>query len=170
MIKKLVFSILLSAAIQLPANAADNDDRNQPGSRLENGVEIFAINCSGMPQETTIDIDECQAKKISQLDWVLNKYQSTTVERISSENKDNAAHKKSLEAAYSEETQAWSALVNAASKSVEVDYEGGTISTSLSNERRIHLLELQIHDMWQTWLTYMDSSPALLPEPKFETE
>lgn len=170
MIKKFVFSILLSAASQLPAYAADNSDQNQPSSSLENGVEVFAINCHGMPQQTTIDMDECQAKKLRELDWVLNKYQSAIVERISGENKDNPAYKQRLVSAYEEEAQAWSALINAASKSVDVDFEGGTISSSMYNERRVRLSELQIHDMWQNWLTYMDSSPALLPEPKFDIE
>lgn len=38
----------------------------------------------------------------------------------------------------------------------------------MSTGRKIELIKYRIHNQWNNWLTYIDSTPAILPEPLFD--
>ncbi len=159
----------ISLALYLPIVSHAADDRNQPSSSLNEGVETFAIACFGMPQETTLDMNACMGAQLKQLSWVKDKYLTRALNRIQQDNKDSPQHLQELTTAFNDESKAWDTLIDKATTSTEVDSAGGTISGIRSSMRKIGLIELQIHDIWDNWLRYGDSTPPLLPEPKFKS-
>ena len=46
------------------------------------------------------------------------------------------------------------------------DWKDGTIRTAMALACAITLTERRTHDIWRNWLTYMDSTPPMLPEPE----
>ncbi|HHU7328516.1 hypothetical protein MLH93_20275 [Escherichia coli] len=90
--------------------------------------------------------------------------------RLKQDNKDDPQRLQELTASFNAESEAWTELIEKASKSVQVDYAGGTIAGTAVASRQIGLLELQSHDIWEHWLRFEDSTPPLLPEPKFKSE
>ncbi|MGE0970743.1 hypothetical protein ACQFN5_13545 [Klebsiella sp. WOUb02] len=155
-------------ALALPLVSLASDDRNQPGSDLNDGVETFSISCFGMPQQTTIDINECMAKKLAQIGWVKDKYLTAAAKRIEQDGRDDPAHLQKTLSAFNDEGQAWDNLIDKASTAAGIDSEGGTRSGAMMALRQQELIELQVHDIWQHWLRFEDSTPPILPEPKFK--
>lgn len=152
----------------MASNASDAS--NQPSSNLSDGVETFSIACFGMPQQTTIDMDACLGAQLAQIEWVKDKYLVTAQSRLKQDNKDDPQRLQELTNAFQAETKAWTDLIQRASASVKADSAGGTIVGSAVTTRQIGLLELQTHDIWEHWLRFEDSTPPLLPEPKFKSD
>lgn len=147
-----------------------SDASKQPSSSLSDGIETFSIACFGMPQQTTIDMDACLGVQLAQVEWVKGKYLVTARNRLKQDNKDDHQRLQELTTAFEAETKAWTDLIEKASASVRVDYAGGTIVRSAVTTRQIGLYELQAHDIWEHWLRFEDSTPPLLPEPKFKSD
>lgn len=162
--------MLLSLALILPMASNASDASNQPSSNLSDGVETFSIACFGMPQQTTIDMDACLGAQLAQIEWVKDKYLVTAQSRLKQDNKDDPQRLQELTNAFQAETKAWTDLIQRASASVKADSAGGTIVGSAVTTRQIGLLELQTHDIWEHWLRFEDSTPPLLPEPKFKSD
>ena len=162
--------LMLSVALIIPIASNASDALNQPSSSLNDGVETFFISCFDMPQETTTDMDACQRVQLAQVSWVKNKYSVAALNRLKQDNKDDPQRLQELTASFNAESEAWTELIEKASKSVQVDYAGGTIAGTAVASRQIGLLELQSHDIWEHWLRFEDSTPPLLPEPKFKSE
>lgn len=152
----------------MASNASDAS--NQPSSNLSDGVETFSIACFGMPQQTTIDMDACLGAQLAQIEWVKDKYLVTAQSRLKQDTKDDPQRLQELTNAFQAETKAWTDLIQRASASVKADSAGGTIVGSAVTTRQIGLLELQTHDIWEHWLRFEDSTPPLLPEPKFKSD
>lgn len=114
-----------------------------------------------MPQETTTDMDACQRVQLAQVSWVKNKYSLAALNRLKQDNKDDPQRLQELTASFNAESEAWTELIEKASKSVQVDYAGGTIAGTAVASRQIGLLELQSHDIWEHWLRFEDSTPPL---------
>ncbi|HCF7790798.1 TPA: hypothetical protein NIM19_005037 [Klebsiella variicola subsp. variicola] len=163
-------NMLLSLALILPMASNASDASDQPSSSLSDGVETFSIACFGMPQQTTIDMDACLGAQLTQVEWVKDKYLVTAQNRLKQDNKDGPQHLQELTTAFEAENKAWTDLIERASASVKVDYAGGTIVGSEVTTRKIGLYELQVHDIWEHWLRFEDSTPPLLPEPKFKSD
>lgn len=164
-----LINMFFSLVLIMPVASIASDDKNQPSSNLLDGVETFSIECFGMPQQTTIDMDACMGVEIDHANWVRDKYQAKALNRIQQDNKDDPLLQQKLTAAFNDESKAWSALIDKASTSVMIDSDGGTISGTASSIRQIGLIELQIHDIWENWLRFGDSTPPLLPEPRFKS-
>ena len=162
--------MLLSLALILPMASNASDASNQPSSNLSDGVETFSIACFGMPQQTTIDMDACLGAQLAQIEWVKDKYLVTAQSRLKQDTKDDPQRLQELTNAFQAETKAWTDLIQRASASVKADSAGGTIVGSAVTTRQIGLLELQTHDIWEHWLRFEDSTPPLLPEPKFKSD
>lgn len=61
---------------------------------------------------------------------------------------------------------AWLAYRNAQCESVHDIWSGGTIRGVMSSSCRLQLTTERTRTIWADYLTYMDSIPPLLPEPK----
>ncbi|MGK3112218.1 lysozyme inhibitor LprI family protein [Candidatus Pantoea formicae] len=132
-----------------------------PSSVLKDNAETFEIACPDNPQQTTIDMNDCISTKRDAVKSVEAKYISTARQRIV-ETKDN----QTLDA-FEAENKAWDNLIATASQATYAEWQGGTIRGVKSTDREIKLIELRIHNQWQNWLRYEDSTPPLLPEPLF---
>ena len=161
--------LILSVALIIPIASNASDALNQPSSSLNDGVETFFISCFDMPQETTTDMDACQ--RVAGKTFLNRVMDSVAaLNRLKQDNKDDPQRLQELTASFNAESEAWTELIEKASKSVQVDYAGGTIAGTAVASRQIGLLELQSHDIWEHWLRFEDSTPPLLPEPKFKSE
>lgn len=163
-------NIFLSLALILPIISTAADTLKQPNSELNEGAEIFSINCHGMPQQTTIDMNACVESQLAEVEWVKDKYLTASLNRLKQDDKDDPESLQQLTTVFDNETKAWADLIDKASKSVAVNYAGGTISSTLFVLRKIGLVELQVHDIWDNWLRFGDSTPPVLPEPKFKSD
>lgn len=169
---RIIKRIVVSFALILPfASFAADNNKSQPPSVLTNGVEVFSIGCVGMPQETTLDMNDCMEKQVEQVNWVKNKYLSAASRKIEQDNENypdsDPAYFHRLVAAFNEESKAWNSLIDKASSASYISWEGGSIRTEKSLSRKIELIEFQVYNIWKNWLTYVDSTPPILPEPKF---
>lgn len=166
-IKASVSVFLVSFITQV--NAATGDAK-LPVSRMDNGVETFRIGCPGNPQRTTIDMNMCYAEMKTQVKKINNKYLMAARERIVGAGYESADLISKKLDAYDAENEAWDLLEEKASAATFSFWEGGSIRGVKGAEREIRLIELRIHNQWENWLQYEDSTPAILPEPKFEHE
>ncbi|MBS0878563.1 MULTISPECIES: lysozyme inhibitor LprI family protein [unclassified Tatumella] len=135
-----------------------------PSSVLKGNSETFDISCPKNPQQTTIDIDNCMSSKLDAVKSVELKYVNAARNRIS-ETQDQQTLQ-----AFDEENKAWDSLIDAATHATDIKWGEGTIRSSEAIGREITLIELRIHNQWQNWLRYEDSSPPVLPEPLFHNE
>ncbi|MFG1172455.1 hypothetical protein AAFN90_02395 [Erwiniaceae bacterium CAU 1747] len=121
-------NMILSLALILPITSSASDALKQPNSDLSEGIETFLIACDGMPQQTTIDMDECMGDQLAKVEWVKDKYLTTVIYRLKQENKDDPQRLQQLATAFDNETKAWTDLIDKASASVKIDSAGGTIA------------------------------------------
>lgn len=154
-------------ALLSPVSHSANVNENQPDSVSDSGVETFHLTCPDSPKETTLDMQNCLDDKKAKVEWVRNKYLTAIKQRMEESSGEDAAHNSRLKAALEKENLAWKLLQATAANAMYTDYEEGTIRGIMAANREITLTEMQIHEQWQTWLTYPDSTPAVLPEPKF---
>lgn len=145
-------------------------DAPLPSSELRGNAEIFDISCPGNPQQTTLDIDGCMRTKRAAVEAVEANYVNTARQRIAAEADDPAGYRQQMLDAFEAENRAWDALIAAGTHATGVEWQGGTVRGNKATYREIMLVELRIHNQWQNWLRYEDSTPAVLPEPKFNNE
>lgn len=141
-----------------------------PGSTLENGAEIFQISCPDNPQQTTLDMNACYGEMKAQVASVKDHYLTAIRQRLAEEGDEPAGQAREKLAAFEAENNAWDALEEKAAAATATYWQGGTIRGVMGASRAIQLIELRIHNQWENWLRYQDSTPALLPEPKFTSE
>jgi len=119
------------------------------------------------PGESTPQINQCFAGRLTRAEANLSRYLTASRERLQRE--AGAAGDTTAAAAVRREfdaaEHAWSAYREAECGAVYDYWSGGSIRTVESLNCRIGLTRLHTHTIWQLWLTYMDSTPPLLPEP-----
>ena len=49
----------------------------------------------------------------------------------------------------------------------DLNVSSATIRNAMSLTCRIRLVDQRTHTIWQNWLTFMDSTPPILPEPEW---
>jgi uncharacterized protein YecT (DUF1311 family) len=103
-------------------------------------------------------MDTCAAKEVDAANELLEKYLAKAKEKYSS----NSAVLKSIENGQ----VAWLAYRKAQCASVHEIWSGGTIRGVVASSCRLQLTAERTHTIWADYLTYMDSTPPLLPEPK----
>lgn len=132
---------------------------------LRSFILVALILCStGLAQASspqcdgnTLEIQTCIGKKIYEANARLTNYLSTAQARI---DKDFGS-KPNLKA-----TQAvWARYRDLQCGDVFEFWEQGTYRTIASSECLLRLTQQRIHELWQAYLTYQDSTPPLLPEP-----
>jgi len=106
---------------------------------------------------TTRDTNRCEYMKVLEAEKVLQTYVNKSVERWSTE-KDFDSHMKS-----SQET--WLKYREAQCGAVYNLWITGTIRGLMSLQCKLDLTKKRTHDIWVAYLTYMDSTPAILPNP-----
>ena len=115
--------------------------------------------CAGT---TTIDVNECLNDRLARSDAVLSRYYKLALSRIGRENGNKAARE------FVKAERSWIAYRDSECTSA-FDRYGGTIRVSVELDCRIRLTTLRTYAIWRDWLTYPDSTRALLPRPNVES-
>ena len=131
---------------------------------------IFAIafavagpsTASPCPGRTTPEVNACFDSQLDRADAELNRYYRAAMRRLRSDDQAKAAD--SLVRA----ERSWLAYRDAECGGVYTYWSGGTIRTAAEIACRIHVTKLRTYTIWRNWLTYMDSSPPILPRPDVE--
>lgn len=107
---------------------------------------------------TTYEIGMCLAEHLEQQEVELQHYLAEARARYV----DNEMVIESIEKAQ----QSWLAYRLEQCSSIYNIWKDGTIRSIMGLNCSIHMTKLRIHQIWHSYLTYMDSTPPLLPEPQ----
>ena len=111
------------------------------------------------PGSTTREVERCLADDLARADAELNRYYGAVVKRLTNERQPVALAK--LRAS----ERAWIQHRDAECDAVWEYWKGGTIRGTFSAECRLRLTRDRTMAIWSNWLTYVDSTPPLLPRP-----
>ncbi len=117
-------------------------------------AQASSLRCDG----NTLEVEACMSKKLDEADALLSRYISVAQARI---DKDFGS-KPNLKAAQS----AWARYRKLECADVFEFWVQGTYRTFASSECMLRLTQQRTREMWQAYLTYQDSTPPLLPEPR----
>jgi len=115
-------------------------------------AELLCANASN-----TVDETKCMSAEIDKADRTLQEYLTEAKDRIA---RDKVVGLQ-LDAAQAE----WSRYRTRHCGDVYLYWEQGTYRYRASAQCQIDLARSRTHDIWAAYLTFVDSTPALLPEP-----
>jgi uncharacterized protein YecT (DUF1311 family) len=125
------------------------------------------------PDGTTLDTNRCFSGRLERADSDLARYAAAVRARLKQEaaeatsgDTSAADAAKGFEAA----EKLWSGYREAECGAVYSYWSGGTIRDVEELDCQIKLTRLHTHSIWLQWLTYMDSTPPILPEPPVAPE
>jgi uncharacterized protein YecT (DUF1311 family) len=117
------------------------------------------------PGSSTQEIDACLADRFDEADAdaELNRYYQAAVKRLREE-REIASEQMLVRA-----ERSWVAYRTSECGAVYENWVGGSIRGSMALNCRIRLTRMRTYTIWLHWLTYMDSTPPLLPRPDIES-
>lgn len=107
---------------------------------------------------TTSDTNACTAERVTSANALLQKYLSAAKKRYGSD--------RSVVTSIDRGQAAWLAYRDAHCNSVYAMYRDGSISGAMHLGCSLQLTTERTHRLWKDYLTYWDSTPPVLPEPK----
>lgn len=110
----------------------------------------------------TYEIGVCLAEQLEQQEVELQHYLAEALARY----KENELIVESIEKAQ----QSWLVYRLDQCSSIYDIWRDGTIRSIMGLGCSIRMTQLRTHQIWHSYLTYMDSTPPLLPEPKIDTK
>jgi uncharacterized protein YecT (DUF1311 family) len=113
-----------------------------------------APSVSHCPGSSTAEIDACLADRFSKADAELNRYYQAAI-----------ASEQMLVRA----ERSWVAYRTSECGAVYENWIGGSIRGSMALNCQTQLTHMRTYTIWRHWLTYMDSTPPLLPRPDIES-
>lgn len=116
------------------------------------------------PGESTIEINDCQSAVLAKAEGELKRYLAEARKRLQSEAADDAGAAKAL-AQIDKAQAAWMAYREAECGALYDYWSSGTIRNTIALTCEIDLTRARTHTVWSEYLTYMDSTPPILPEP-----
>jgi uncharacterized protein YecT (DUF1311 family) len=120
------------------------------------------------PDGTTLDINRCFSDRLDRADADLARYAAAVRKRLKQEAAEATAGDTSAGDAakgFQAAEKAWSSYRDAECGAVYSYWSTGTIRDVEDLSCQIRLTRLHTHTIWLQWLTYMDSTPPILPEP-----
>ncbi len=109
---------------------------------------------------TTIEINQCAAMELASAQAELTKYLQASY----AHHEDDPQ----LVAAIQASQKDWQAYLTSHCDAVYTQWRDGTIRGVMSLSCKTQLTRQRTHEIWTNFLTYMDSSPPVLPEPDIE--
>ena len=106
---------------------------------------------------TTIEINQCAAIELNAAKTELEKYLKASLEH-------NSFYSKLVEAMKLAQTD-WETYMSSHCDSVHTQWRDGTIRGVMAISCKTKLTKQRTHELWENFLTYMDSTPPVLPEP-----
>lgn len=120
--------------------------------------ESTKIDCDNA--SSTLEINACAQQELDAANAQLQAYLTAAYEHHS----DDAQ----LLAAIKTAQQQWQAYADAHCQAIYTQWREGTIRGVMALSCRLALTRQRTHEVWDSFLTYMDSSPPLLPEPSLQ--
>ncbi|WP_417526981.1 lysozyme inhibitor LprI family protein [Marinomonas shanghaiensis] len=109
---------------------------------------------------TTLDINQCAAQDLQTANTVMHTYLKTSYQH----NKHDPELIEAIKLAQKD----WQNYMASHCDSVYTQWRDGTIRGVMAISCKTKLTKQRTHEIWQNFLTYMDSTPPVLPEPKDE--
>jgi len=123
-------------------------------------VTLMLAAAAPCPGSTTREVEQCLAADLARADAELNRYYAAAVRRLTDERQPAALAKLRVS------ERAWIQHRDAECDAVWEYWKGGTIRGTFSTECRVRLTRDRTMAIWSNWLTYVDSTPPLLPRPQ----
>ncbi len=136
---KKVLTVVLLTCLPLLASASDD-----------------VIDCENAMN--TIEINQCAAIELESAQAELDKYLAASFE--------HNAYDAELVASIKKAQESWQAYMSAHCNSVYTQWRDGSIRGVMALSCKTRLTKQRTHEVWANFLTYMDSTPPVLPEPK----
>ncbi|WP_224055051.1 lysozyme inhibitor LprI family protein [Celerinatantimonas diazotrophica] len=108
--------------------------------------------------KTTIDMNECLSHNLSIARAEMNQYLQASLDR-------NAADPELIKSIKIAQKN-WETYRSSNCDSVYTAWREGTIRNAMALICGIRLTKQRTHELWEDFLTYMDSTPPVLPEPQ----
>ncbi|MEZ8948078.1 lysozyme inhibitor LprI family protein [Vibrio sp. 10N.247.311.18] len=105
----------------------------------------------------TIEINQCAAIELESAQAELDKYLAVSFE--------HNAYDAELVASIKKAQESWQAYMTAHCDSVYTQWREGSIRGVMALSYKMTLTKQRTHEVWVNFLTYMDSTPPVLPEP-----
>lgn len=123
--------------------------------------------------EMTPQVEACLRSRLSDVEVELQHYTDAAIRRIGEEgaaSKEYGGQDDSAEilAAFHKAEAAWADYRRAACDAVYESWSTGTIRGAMALTCETRITEERTHEVWRNWLTYMDRTPPVLPEPVVE--
>ncbi|PMO42053.1 hypothetical protein BCT10_17760 [Vibrio splendidus] len=138
---KKVLTVVLLTCLPLLASASASDD---------------VIDCENAMN--TIEINQCAAIELETAQVELEQYLEASFEHNDYDAELVASIKKAQES--------WQAYMSAHCSSVYTQWRDGSIRGLMALSCKTTLTKQRTHEVWANFLTYMDNTPPVLPEPK----
>ncbi|OCH66610.1 lysozyme inhibitor LprI family protein [Vibrio splendidus] len=136
---KKVLTVVLLTCLPLLASASDD-----------------VVDCENAMN--TLEINHCAAIELESAQAELDKYLTTSFE--------HNAYDADLVASIKKAQESWQAYMSAHCNSVYTQWRDGSIRGLMALSCKTTLTKQRTHEVWANFLTYMDSTPPVLPEPK----
>ncbi|RFA24717.1 hypothetical protein CAI21_20655 [Alkalilimnicola ehrlichii] len=111
---------------------------------------------------TTPDINYCAYQEVLAAEEVMDRYLAASRERF--------AEEPEVVAAIDTAQESWLEYRDKHCGSVYTLWSGGSVRGLMANQCRLDSTEHRTYELWQAFLTFMDSTPPVLPEPKRDSE
>ncbi len=109
---------------------------------------------------TTREMNKCMSNELNLAKAELDKYLKATYKHQASDPE--------LIASIKTAQKDWQVYLSSHCDSIYTQWRDGTIRGTMSIACRTQLTKQRTHDLWASFLTYMDSTPPVLPEPKMQ--
>ncbi|WP_454440976.1 lysozyme inhibitor LprI family protein [Vibrio bathopelagicus] len=136
---KKVLTVVLLTCLPLLASASDD-----------------AIDCENAMN--TIEINQCASIELETAQVELDQYLEASFE--------HNAYDAELVSSIRVAQDSWQAYMTAHCDSVYTQWRDGSIRGVMALSCKTKLTKQRTHEVWGNFLTYMDSTPPVLPEPK----
>lgn len=130
-------------------------------------VALMSLSFSVTAQEQDVDCDKavstlemnhCAAIELDAAQQTLNQYLEASYQ--------HNAFDPELVVSMKAAQQAWQAYLTSHCDAVYTQWREGTIRNVMAFHCETKLTKQRTHEIWQNFLTYMDSTPPVLPEPE----
>ena len=106
---------------------------------------------------STLAIEECSREEVGALETELDKYLAAARQHLYGD--------EAVLSALDQAQQSWLDYRREHCLAVRELWAGGSIRGVMTNQCLLHQTRQRLWDIWETYLTFMDSTPPLLPEP-----
>tara|TARA_B100000678_G_scaffold221054_2_gene188399 strand:+ start:684 stop:1124 length:441 start_codon:yes stop_codon:yes gene_type:complete len=119
--------------------------------------------CEG---STTIAVNQCLANKVDAAQAEMERYLAAARKRAAEMGgTPPGASEKELLTGFDAAQDAWAKYRDAQCDAIYTYWQGGTIRGAMALGCTLELTQQRTHFLWESFLTFPDSTPPVLPEP-----